>query len=69
MLDKKTKICYNNDIVNKEKHMKIKRKINVKQRNPLVVLTLFRKAGKHQKTNKALRREFKSDISHLTGQY
>jgi len=69
MLDKKIKICYNNDIVNKEKRMKIKRKINVKQRNPLVVLTLFRKAGKHQKTNKALRREFKSDIYHLTGQY
>ena len=42
--------------------MKIKRKVNVKQRNPLVALTLFRKAGKHQKTNKALRRELNVDL-------
>ena len=63
MLDKNAKLCYNNDIVNKEKHMKIKRKVNVKQRNPLVVLSLFRKAGKHQKTNKALRREFNVSLT------
>jgi hypothetical protein len=43
--------------------MKIKRKVNVKQRNPLVALALFRKAGKHQKTNKALRREFNVGLS------
>jgi hypothetical protein len=68
MLDKNAKMCYNKGIVNKEKYMKINRKISVKQRNPLVALTLFRKAGKHQKTNKALRREFRIGISQMLEQ-
>ena len=34
----------------------MKRKMIAKQRNQFVVLALFRKAGAHRKTNKALRR-------------
>jgi len=34
----------------------MKRKMIAKQRNQFVVLALFRKAGVHRKTNKALRR-------------
>lgn len=35
-------------------------KIKVTARNPLVRLAMFRKAGSHRKTNKALRRQEKS---------
>ena len=38
----------------KEKAMK--RKLIVKQRNRFVALTLFRKAGVHRKSNKAMRK-------------
>jgi hypothetical protein len=34
----------------------MKRKITVKERNCFVRLALFRKAGVHRKTNKALRK-------------
>ena len=34
----------------------MKRKMIVKQRNRFVALTLFRKAGVHRKSNKALRK-------------
>ena len=34
----------------------MKRKRNAKVRNQLVALALFRKAGEHRKSNKALRR-------------
>ena len=38
----------------------MKRKLNVPQRNPFVVLALKRTgAGSHRKSNKALRREMK----------
>jgi hypothetical protein len=35
----------------------MKQKKKRKQRNRLVALSLFRKAGKHRKTNKALRKK------------
>jgi hypothetical protein len=34
----------------------MKRKMTVKQRNRFAVLAMFRKAGVHRKTNKALRK-------------
>ena len=35
----------------------MKQKVIAKQRNRLVALVLFRKAGSHQKSNKAIRRQ------------
>jgi hypothetical protein len=35
----------------------MKQKVIAKQRNRLVALALFRKAGTHQKSNKAIRRQ------------
>jgi hypothetical protein len=46
----------------------MQRKRIAKPRNPLVVLALFKKAGKHQKTNKALRREYRAGIAQLVEQ-
>jgi len=46
----------------------MKRKIQITARNPFVKLALFKKAGKHQKTNKALRREYKTGIAQLVEQ-
>ena len=39
----------------------MKRKITVKERNCFVRLALFRKAGVHRKTNKALRKAQKQE--------
>lgn len=41
--------------------MKITIKIK-KQRNPLVGLVLFRKAGSHKKSNKAMRKQYKAEF-------
>ena len=46
----------------------MKRKKTAKQRNQLVVLALFRKAGVHRKSNKALRRKDHASLAQLVEQ-
>ena len=46
----------------------MKHKIIVKQRNRFVALALFRKAGEHRKSNKALRRQINASIAQLVEQ-
>ena len=45
----------------------MKRKQVVKERNQFVALALFRKAGAHRKSNKALRRSQKKETHDLSG--
>ena len=40
----------------------MKRKMIATPRNPFVKLALFKKAGKHQKTNKAIRKAMKQQL-------
>jgi hypothetical protein len=40
----------------------MKRKQIAKKRNPFVILALFKKAGSHRKSNKALRRAEKQNL-------
>lgn len=49
-------------IINEEKNMKRKRMAAPKERNQFVAAALFRKAGAHGKTRKAIRRKEKMDI-------
>lgn len=52
----------------KEKFMKaIKRKQIPKQRNPLVALVMFKKAGAHRKSNKALRKAENQRVRNSVG--
>ena len=46
----------------------MKRKKIAKQRNQFVVLALFRKAGVHRKSNKALRRQGNASLAQLEEQ-
>ncbi len=46
----------------------MKRKTIVRERNCFVRLALFRKAGVHRKSNKALRRQHNASIAQLVEQ-
>ncbi len=46
----------------------MRHKMIVKQRNRFVALALFRRAGEHRKSNKALRRQINASIAQLVEQ-
>lgn len=46
----------------------MKRKQTVKQRNPFVVLARKRKAGFHEKTYKAIRKQMKQSLRSFNGE-
>ena len=50
------------------KKVTMKRKTIVRERNCFVRLALFRKAGAHRKSNKALRRQHNASIAQLVEQ-